>query len=258
MVKEKNTDIVNVESRTIEATRDQSVEGLISQAIAQGLPVETMERLFTLREKVKAEQAREAFVEAMSSFQSVCPIIEKTKVVLNKDGQSIRYKFAPLDAIAEQIQKPLGDNGLAYKWVVENKTGFINATCIVYHRLGHSEQSSFEVPIDTGGYMTAPQKYASALTFAKRYSLVNALGISTGEEDTDATDVGKEKTALNDKAKIIFLLRSLGKNTEDKILITESVKGLTQLELTEKNYAEIVSRLELIVSERNSDASKKI
>ena len=60
----------------------------ISQAIEKGLPVETMEKLFALREKVKAEQAREAYVEALASFQSEVPAIKKTKKVLNKTGPS--------------------------------------------------------------------------------------------------------------------------------------------------------------------------
>jgi hypothetical protein len=67
------------------------------------------------------------------------------------------------------------------------------------------------------GYMTAPQKYASAQTFAKRYALCNVLGISTGDEDTDATDVNKENTAKSDKAKIMFLLKALEKDSKEII-----------------------------------------
>ena len=230
-----------------------TVEILISQAITQGLPVETMEKLFALKERHDANVAKEAYVMAMSSFQSECPIIEKTKKVLNKDGRTVRYQYAPIDAIAEQIKKPLADNGLSYKWEVENKPGFINATAVATHRLGHSERSSFEVPIDTEGYMTAPQKYASALTFAKRYSLCNILGISTGEEDTDATDVGKESDVKDVKAKIMFLLRSLGNETKEKEQIVEAVKKLTGLALEDKNYSEIVSRLEVLVAEKQEN-----
>jgi ERF superfamily len=165
----------------------------IEQAINKGLPVETMEKLFALRKKVKAEQAREAYVDALSIFQSKCPVIAKTKKVLNKYGRTVRYTYAPLDAIAQQIKKPLGAQGLSYSWEVENTPGLIKATAKVTHRLGHSETSSFEVPIDTEGYMTAPQKYASALTFAKRYSLCDILGIATSDEDTDAVDVGRRR-----------------------------------------------------------------
>lgn len=243
--KKQNVSIVKKEK-----AENQSVESFISQAINQGLPVETMERLFSLRKEVKAEIAREAFTAALSEFQSACPVIEKTKKVLNKDGQSVRYMFAPIDSIVKQIQKPLGEAQLAYTWEVKNTPGFITAVCTITHALGHKESSEFMIPIDTEGYMSAPQKYASSLTFAKRYSLCNALGISTGDEDTDATDVNKEKDAKSNKSKIIFLLKKLGKPTEKKEEIEFAVMDLAKLSLEDKNLSEIVGRLEIIVKEK--------
>ncbi len=235
-----------------------SVDSFISQAIEKGASVEQMQQLFALHKEVKADQARTAFTEAMSLFQSTCPVIEKTKKVLNKDGRTVRYQYAPIDSIVTQIKKPLGDAKLSYTWNVSNKEGKMEVVCKITHVLGHSETSTFEIPIDQEGYMTAPQKYASAQTFAKRYTLCNALGISTGEEDTDATDVGKEPVAKSDKAKIIFLLRALGTLAVTKEEVTASVLKLTQLPLEEKEYGEIVNRLEIILSEKNSDATVTI
>ena len=162
--------------------------------------------------------------------------------------------------IVNQIKKILSDNGFSYTWNVVNETGFITAVCKVTHSLGHSETSEFKVPIDTEGYMTAPQKYASALTFAKRYSLCNALGISTGDEDTDATDVGKEKKPKSDKAKIIFLLKTLGyeKETTTKESIAVIVKNLVFIDLEEKNYGDIVKRLETIVKDKEGYEDTKV
>jgi hypothetical protein len=236
----------------VEEKKDMAVEGLISQAIAANLDVEKLERLFALRVQVKAENAREEYVMALSRFQEECPVIEKTKKVLNKDG-SLRYQYAPLESIVKQIQKPIADNGLSYRWDTKEEAGKITAIAIVTHKLGHSEQSSFSVPIDTEGYMTAPQKAASALTFAKRYSLCNALGISTGEEDTDATDVGKEKEVKSPKAKIVFLLRVLKQKNKTREEVEEAVKRLTQLELKDENLGEIVSRLEVLVQETHEN-----
>ncbi len=231
-----------------------SVESFISQAIAQNLPVETLERLFDLREKVLKEQAKAAFLEALSSFQKDCPVIKKTKKVMNKDGVSVRYQFAPLDSIVEQIKKPLAESNLSYRWETKQENGNVRAICIVTHVLGHSESSDFDVPVDTEGYMTQPQKFASALTFAKRYSLCNALGISTGDEDTDATDVGKEKKPLSAKSKIIFLLRTLGKPHKTKPEIEASVKALTKIELVEgADLTEVVGRLEVLVQESHEN-----
>lgn len=239
----------------VQENPQSEVDTFIQQAISQNLPVETMERLFALRERVKAERAKEEFVRALANFQSDLPVIKKTKKVLNKDGKTVRYQYAPIDSIAEQIKKPLAKDGLSYNWTVKNASNQIEATATITHVLGHSESSSFAVPIDTEGYMTAPQKYASALTFAKRYSLCNALGISTGDEDTDATDVGKEKDAKSPKSQIVFRLRTLGEKTKTKEDIAEAVLRLSKLPLEEGNYEEICNRLQVVISERHEDAT---
>jgi len=244
--------------KEIVVSQEKEVSQFIQQAIENKLPVETMEKLFSLREKVKAEKAREAFVEAMASFQDEIPVIQKTKKVLNKDGRTIRYQYAPIESIVDQIKSALVKNNLSYSWDVENKEGFIKAIAKVTHILGHSETSSFEVPVDKEGFMTAPQKYASALTFAKRYSLCNALGISTADEDTDAVDVNNEPNVKSLKARIIFLLRSLEREATTKDQIEEAVKEITKLSLSEKNYSEIVARLEVSLKEKQEYENSNI
>jgi hypothetical protein len=237
--------------------KDMSVESIITQAVTSGASVETLEKLLALRKEYRADQAREAFVTAMSEFQAECPVIKKTKKVMNKDGATVRYMFAPIDSIVEQIKKPLKDSGLSYRWEVKQDKQQVKAVCIVTHILGHSESSDFDVGVDSEGYMTAPQKLASALTFAKRYSLCNVLGISTGDEDTDATDVNKQKTAKNPLAKITFLLRTLGKESKDKTENRATVEKLTGMKLEDKNLDEIVGRMELLVSEQNDGVDTK-
>lgn len=252
----KENKIVEVRPRAIKPKQEESsIDSLMAVALQNNAPVEVMERLFALHKDVKAEKAKEEFVKALAQFQSECPAIEKTKKVLNKDGRSVRYQYAPLDAIIDKIKKPLSENGLSYSWNMENKDGFLTAIVKITHKLGHSETSSFEIPIDKEGFMTAPQKYASAQTFAKRYALCNALGIYTGEEDTDATDVGDEPNAKSEKSKIVFLLKTLKQKTTTKEDIEKAVSKLANLPLIEKNFSEIVSRLEVLVKEQNEDNS---
>lgn len=248
MAKKKGALVVPQEESV--AVKQSSVDVLLSDAVKAGASVETLERLFSLRERVMAEQAKQAYVDAVAGFQSDVPVIKKTKAVLNKDGRTVRYMFAPLDAIVDQIKEPLKRHGLSYRWDTKTADKVITAICTITHTMGHSESSSFEVPVDPEGYMTAPQKTASALTFAKRYALINALGISTGDEDTDATDVGKEKTPLSPKAKIVFLLRALHEDAQNA---HEVVQRIAKLELIEANYPEIINRLEAQVRENNEN-----
>jgi len=236
-----------------------SAEILIADAVKQGASVETIEKLIGLQERMKATHAKEQFVQALASFQADCPIIEKTKKVMNKDGVTVRYQYAPLDSIVTQVKDILSKNALSYTIDTENKDDTIIATAKITHVLGHSETSSFAIPIDKEGFMSMPQKYASALTFAKRYALCNALGILTGEDDTDATDVGKEKEAKSDKSKIIFNLRTLGAETDTKEKIEKVVLEATQLKLEDKNYSEIISLLEILVKEKQEyDETQKV
>jgi hypothetical protein len=173
------------------AIQNADMGSFISQAIEKNVPAETIERLLAVWQQVKAENARDAFTEAMSAFQGECPVIEKKKVVRNKDG-TIRYTYAPLEKIVVAVKDILRKNGLSYTLDTTHKEGHVKAICKVTHILGHAETSSFEVPIDTEGFMNQPQKYASALTFAKRYAFCNALGILTGDEDDDATNADTE------------------------------------------------------------------
>lgn len=251
MTKTRTKEITVIEPKEV-----ASVENFITKAIEMNAPVETMEKLFALHKDVKAERAKEAFVQAVSKFQAECPIIKRNKDVLNKDGKSVRYSYASLDSIVSQVKATLGSCGLSYTTDVVNETGFIIAVCKITHILGHSETSSFKIPIDTEGYMSAPQKYASALTFAKRYAFCNALGILTGEDDFDASDVDKKSelaSVVSLKGKIMFLLKELGVNTEqEKEKLFKEIKKLTQIEVKDntETLSEIKSRLEVLVQEK--------
>lgn len=192
---------------TVRNNEGQSVNNFIQTAIDKGASIETLERLLTMREKLKAEQAKEAFDADMAVFQGQCPVIKKTKKVMNKPdkGGGVRYVYAPLDVIVSQTKKYISQNGFSYTitaGIVDNK---VTAVVKVTHKLGHSQSSDFTVPIDTESYMNAPQKVAAALTFAKRYAFCNAFGILTGDEDNDANSikVGTEEDAFTVAVKMI-------------------------------------------------------
>jgi hypothetical protein len=227
-----------------------SVESFISQAIASQLPIKQMERLFSLRKEVKAEQANEAFIVAMSNFQAECPIVEKKKEVKSKAGATV-YFYAPLDSIVEQVSKTIAKNGLAYTFDISSDEKELTATCKVTHNQGHSETFTFKVPIGSEAYMTEVQKFGARATFAKRNAFCNAFGIMTGDEDTDATQTDKAPEAKEIKAKIMFLLKALEEKVDTIENISSSVKKLTSLSLDPQNYSEIKGRLEVLLKEKN-------
>jgi len=233
--------------------RVQSVETIITQAIEKGVALDQMERFLDMRDRVLKEQARAAFVQAMAQFQAECPVIEKTKKVLNKNSTTTRYVYAPIDSIVKQIQKPVANAQLSYRFEVNQEPGKIKAVCLVTHVLGHTESSSFEVPITNSEYMTNVQSVAAAMTFAKRYALLNALGISTGDEDTDATTTGKEAAPKSLKSQIVFALRALKQKANTKEEIAAGVEKYTGFILDEKNYPQIVDKLNSVIRQNDLD-----
>lgn len=246
------TQLAKPATKAVATPKPVGIEGLIAQAIQNNSSVETLERLFDLRVKVNTEKAKEAFVEALGNFQREVPVIEKTKSVLNKDGRTMRYKYAPMDSVIGQIKKTLSDNGFSYNWDSKNLEKHIEVTCKLTHKLGHSETSTFAIPIVESQFMTSPQSYATAQSYAKRYTLLNVLGIGTADEDTDSTDTGKDKDAKSVKARIIFLLRQLGAEAKTKEELEKVVKEKVQLDLVEANFSDIVARLEVLVDEKNN------
>lgn len=186
----------------IQAVKAIDAESIIVKALEQNVPVETLERLLAMREKIKSEQAKESYYIAMSEFQSDLPPIKKTREVKNKDGK-VRYSYASLDDIIQQVSPFLKRYGLSFTVRTEHKEGFMIATCETHHIAGHSGESSFPVPIEKEGFMNDAQKAASAQTYAKRYAFCNAFGIVTGDYDDDAQSVGEAVSAkdIYEKAK---------------------------------------------------------
>ena len=203
-----------------------SPEGLISQAIQKGATVDTLERLLAMRTQLKTEKAEEAYHSAMAEFQAECPIIKKTKKVLNKPekGGGTRYSFAPLDSILQQVKPLLQKYGFSYTvdTLVEDK--WVTAICKVIHRLGHNETSSFKIPMDPEAFMTHAQKFASALTFAKRYAFCNAFGILTGDEDNDDRMSKKEMDTAERLQQALAMIRNL-KTQEQLGEVQKKVEG---------------------------------
>ena len=168
----------------------------IELALNKQVPVETLERLLAMQKEIMAANAKAAYDEAMRRFQAGCPTIQKHKKVMNKDGKTVRYVYAPMDDIIEQVKTPLSENGFSYRLgqeIDKPKPGWMTIFCTATHAAGHSETEKFEIPLGKAEYMTAQQEVGSARTFGARYCFLGVFGIMTGDEDDDAAGISAEK-----------------------------------------------------------------
>lgn len=172
---------------------------------------EMIRQLVALKVEEDKRQAEHAFADALREFQHICPPIPKEKEVYKdeasrKGGKPV-YSYAPLDAIMAHVRPHLEATGLSVSFDTHSKdASMVSVTCLLHHVGGHTRASVFEVPTESRSSLQSPQqKFASAMTFAKRHALTNVLGIPTTddfeEDDVDPTTLNEEQQA-NLRAKI--------------------------------------------------------
>lgn len=254
----EETTIAEREDTAPAAIADHSPEALLAAAIERQLPVESIERLLAMRRELKAEWARERYFDALAAFQRDCPEIEKSTPVYNKDGKTIRYHYAKLGDIVQQVKDVLAKHGFSYTVhpTDESVEGWVTARVVAHHSDGHQEESSMSVPIDPEAYMNAPQKVASARTFATRYAFLGVLGIVAVDEDDDANSIDTE-SAIEYSEQIKKLrrcttldeLRQTGKELHDALKGEGDERGV-QTVLAEYN------RLKAEIDAANKEAAR--
>lgn len=212
-------------------------EGLIMKALENNVPVETMERLLSMRKELKAEQARTDYFSALTKFQAKCPVINKGRTVKDRNGKD-RYAYASLDDIVKEISPLLEEFGLSFSIKTEYKDGFIIAMCETHHISGHSEVSTFPVPIEKEAYMNEAQKVGSAQTYAKRYAFCNAFGILTGDTDDDGKSLGDGVSVQDLYRKYTALTAAIFEHY-DSIMAIKSAVADKNLDLLAEAYSEL-------------------
>jgi hypothetical protein len=109
-----------------------------------------------------------------------------------------KSKYVGLDGCVEAVIDALNDNGIYLMQKNHpNDTGIAVETIFI-HESGESISGGvLTVPADKQN----PQGYGSALTYARRYSLMAACGIAPEDDDGQAASkpVVKKKEAINDE-----------------------------------------------------------
>ena len=115
-----------------------------------------------------------AFVKAQKAFQPAL------KTSTNPHFNS---KYAALDACIEAVIVALNDNGIALLQRMHESTGGITVETVLLHESGEEiSAGKLYVPAQKND----PQGYGSALTYARRYSLMAACGIAPEDDDGNA------------------------------------------------------------------------
>jgi hypothetical protein len=123
-----------------------------------------------------------ALIEAQAEIAN--PTKNKTARIPTKSGGSYTYTYADLGDVLDAVKPVLNRHGLCV--VQEAATdipGMVGVTTRILHTSGEwIEYAALEMPSGSDA-----QSVGSAVTYARRYSLTAALGISADEDDDGAS-----------------------------------------------------------------------
>lgn len=134
-----------------------------------------------------------AFVNAL---QAVADVTKDKKV----NAGQMNYTYADLAAVLDAVKPVLTPNGLAITQAATNQ----GVSTVLLHASG--EWLSFP-PLEVRTGQNTPQAQGSALTYARRYSLLAALNVATEDDDGQAAAVPAPKpvvTAARREAEELF------------------------------------------------------
>ena len=101
-----------------------------------------------------------------------------------------RSRYADLSACVEAVIDALNSNGIALLQETEPSENGVTVTTRLLHVSGESlTGGSLHVPADK----QTPQGYGSALTYARRYSLMATCGIAPEDDDGNAASASAPK-----------------------------------------------------------------
>jgi ERF superfamily len=122
----------------------------------------------------------QALDEARAAFP---PIVKnKTAKIPTKNGQSYSYKYADLEGILRAVEPVLREHGLGVFQAVHNGL-LVTEVKLLDGMNGDVRGLSCDIPLPAG---VDPQRFGSAITYARRYGIVCLLGLVTEDDDDGA------------------------------------------------------------------------
>ena len=193
---------IQVVEETIPASKTENTihmgsqtDSLLAMAVEKDFDADKLEKLIQLKNQEEARFAKKVFSENFIKMQNEMPAIKRGNVVHDKHGKQL-YKFAAIeDILNREVKGILAKHGFSYDWEQEDFEKEIKITCVI-SGWGHEKRTSMQGPAlisQSSGGVNILQQKAMSITYMKRYTLCNALGIIIENEDNDGIiDFGQQ------------------------------------------------------------------
>lgn len=197
----------------------QTLHSIIAATRDPNLPVEKLERMLDLQERMMAADNKREFDYHMAQLQPALPIIKKNGVITirakdNPEKIIQQTPYARFDDIQKAITPILARHGFAITHRHgRTSEGLIFVTSIVSHARGHREETTITLQTDATGSKNNVQGVGSSISYGQRYNTKALLNIIYEGDDDDGQAAGgtPEPTTI-DSTQVKTLQSLMAKN----------------------------------------------
>jgi hypothetical protein len=213
---------------------------LIELAINQGVDLDKIEKMLVLQERWEKNEAKKAYIRAMTAFKANPPEIEKdVRVQYDTSKGKTDYKHASLANVTKKINSALSEHGLSAAWSTTQQNGSVAVTCTITHEQGHSESTSLTASPDASGSKNAIQAIGSTISYLERYTILALTGLATFDMDDDGNAAASGPVEyINDQqyGSIIDMMNE-AEADEGKFLQYLKIESIEKMPLNKFNMA---------------------
>jgi hypothetical protein len=128
---------------------------------------------------MKTSEVRKGVIAALVKAQAAIG----AKVKKDAKNPHFRNDYASLDAVLTQVSPHLSEHGLFLCQETKGAQGGVEVATFIFHESGESLEFD---PIFVPASKQDAQGYGSAMTYARRYSLLGIFGLAPSDDDGNA------------------------------------------------------------------------
>lgn len=204
-----------IAKRMVEADAP-TIFGFSATQIA-ALPVDQLDRMLQMQERIRAEEARKEFNAAMNAAQG-----KMGRISTDASNPQTRSRYASYGQLDRALRPIYSDHGFAISFNTgDGPEGHVRVLATVTHSGGHECHYKADIPCDGKGpkgndVMSKTHAVASAMTYGQRYLLKLAFNVAIGENDDDGNGAATpQATGMVTEAQADELMRLIAEKKMD-------------------------------------------